>query len=94
MDVDFALIEKVAFVSKLNLSVKEKNLFIDDFKNILKAFSDIDDVNTKNVVPAIQPIDFVSNLRSDDVKVSISQDQALSNTVHKKDGYFKGPRAI
>jgi Asp-tRNA(Asn)/Glu-tRNA(Gln) amidotransferase C subunit len=33
-------------------------------------------------------------LREDKVEKSLSQEVALANTKLKKDGYFKGPRAV
>ena len=48
MKIDKELIEKVAKISRLNLSEKDKEGFIKDFKDILEMFSQINKINTNN----------------------------------------------
>ena len=94
MKVDKKLIEHVAEVARLKLTEKEKDKFVKDFKEILNAFSTIDKCNTKNVKPSFQPVEIKDFIREDVVETSLSQEEALANTNNKKDGYFKGPRAV
>ena len=94
MKIDKNLIENVAQLARLNLSEKEKELFVKDFKDILDSFSKISKCDTKNVKPSFQPVEIKNRLREDLVEESLSQEEALSNTKHKKDGYFKGPKVI
>jgi len=94
MKVDKELIKKVASVARLELTDEEEKLFLEDFKEILEAFSKIDEVDTKDEEPAFHAVEIKDRLRDDAVEKSLSQEEALSNTEHKKDGYFKGPRAI
>lgn len=94
MGVDKKLIRDVADVARLNLSDKEVNGFISDFNDILSTFSVIDECDTEGIEPSFQPVKINDVVREDKVKDSLSQEEALSNTKHKKDGYFKGPRAV
>ena len=94
MKVDKELIRNVASLARLKLTPKEEEKFVDDFKEILKAFSVLDDIDTKEFEGAFHAIELKNRLREDLVEDSLSQEEALSNTKHKKDGYFKGPRAI
>ena len=94
MKVDKELIENVAALARLKLTAEEEKEFLKDFKEILSAFSKIDEVDTKDEEPAFQAVEIKDRLRDDSVEKSLSQEEALSNTKHKKDGYFKGPRAI
>ena len=94
MKVDKELIDNVATVARLKLSEKEKEKFVKEFKEILTAFSTIDKVDTKNVKSSFQPVELKNMIREDEVEESLSQEKALENTKHKKDGYFKGPRAV
>ena len=57
-------------------------------------FSTIDKCDTKNTKPSFQPIEIKNQVREDLVEDSLTQEEALANTEHKKDGYFKGPRAV
>lgn len=94
MKVDKELIKRVANNARLNLTDKEIDEFIPQLKDILDVFSKISEVDTKNVKESFHPVEIKNNVREDKVEKSLTQEEALRNTVHKKDGYFKGPKAI
>jgi len=94
MKVDKKLIEHVAYVARLNLTKKEIEKFTPQLKEILESFSKISKVNTDKTKESFQPIELKNFMREDIEEKSLSQDEALSNTKHKKEGYFKGPRVI
>ncbi|MEM4244645.1 MAG: Asp-tRNA(Asn)/Glu-tRNA(Gln) amidotransferase subunit GatC [Candidatus Nanoarchaeia archaeon] len=94
MKVDKELILRVAKNARLSLSAKEVNEFVPQFKEILNYFSILDEVDVKNTEPSFQPIRLKNIFRKDSVGKCLSQDEALSNTAHKKDGFFKGPKAF
>jgi len=88
------LIEHVAEVARLRLTDKEKEKFSKELKEILEVFSKIDKVDTKNVETSLQPVELKNMLREDKEEKSFTQEEALSLTDHKKDGYFKWPKAV
>lgn len=92
--VDDKLIGHIADVARLKLSEKEKKQFMEELKEILEAFSKIDQVDTKNVDVSLQPVELKNMLREDKEEECLDRDDALNLTEHKKDGYFKGPRAV
>ncbi len=94
MHVDKDLIRRVAANARLELSEKEVEKFAVQFKDILEAFSRLDEVDTNNVDIMLQPVELKNVLRDDTPKPSLPIEEALANTQHKKDGYFKGPRAL
>lgn len=94
MKVDRELIKKVAEVARLELTPAEIKKFIPELNEILSAFSKIDKADTKNTRPSFQPVPLKNILREDDKEPCLSQEEALANTRHKKDGYFKGPRVV
>lgn len=94
MKVDKELIKKVASVARLELTDAEIKKFQPQLKDILDAFSKVDKVNTDKVKPSFQPVELKNTLRKDKKGKCLTQEEALSNTEHKKDGYFKGPRAV
>ena len=94
MKIGSELIKKVASVARLELSDAEIRKFEPQLKDILNAFSKIDRVNTEKTRPSFQPVVLKNALREDKKGKCLSQEEALSNTEHKKDGYFKGPRAV
>ena len=94
MAVDRKLLEHVAEVSRLKLSEDEIKKFLPQLKEALEFFSKLNEVNTDNVKPSFQPVELKNVMDDDKEKKCLSQDDALSLTQHKKDGYFKGPKAI
>jgi len=94
MRVDAELIKHVADVARLNLTDAEVKKFVPQLKEILEAFSKVSKINTTGVKPSFQPVELKNVMREDKVGECLSQEQALANTEHKKDGYFKGPRAV
>lgn len=94
MKVDKELIKKVASVARLDLTEEEVEKFIPQLKDILSSFSKIDEADTEKTNPSFQPVELKNALREDKKGKCLSQEEALSNTEHKKDGYFKGPKAI
>ena len=94
MQVDKRLLEHVAEVARIKLSEAEIERFLPQLKEALEFFSQLKDVDTENIKPSYQPVNIKNVMREDKERECLSQDDALSLTEHKKDGYFKGPRAV
>lgn len=94
MNIDKELIQQVAKNARLNLSDAEVKEFLPQVKEILSAFEKLREVETGNIKPSFQPLEIKNVLREDIIKQCKSQEEILSNTILKKDGYFKGPKAL
>ncbi|MBI2658810.1 Asp-tRNA(Asn)/Glu-tRNA(Gln) amidotransferase subunit GatC [Candidatus Woesearchaeota archaeon] len=94
MEVDRKLLEHVAEVARIKLNDGEIKKFLPQLKEILEFFSKLKDINTDNVKPSFQPVELKNAMREDNEGQCLSQDDALSLTEHKKDAYFKGPKAV
>lgn len=94
MKIDKKLLERTAELARLKLTEKEIDNFLPQLKEVFKAFSELDKVDTKDTEPSFHPIELKDAMRGDNVGECLTQEEALSNTEHKKDGYFKGPRAV
>ena len=94
MDIDRKLIENVAQVARLKLTDAEVKKFLPQLKDVLDAFSSVQEIDTEGVKPSFHPLPLRDALREDVPKECLSQEDALSLAQHKKDGYFKGPRAV
>ena len=92
--VDKALLLKVAANARLNLSEAEVKKFLPQLEAVLESFSKLDELDVSKEEPSFQPLPLKNVFRDDKPGACLSQEEALSNTVHKKDGYFKGPRVI
>ena len=94
MHVDRKTLEHVAEVSRLKLTEDEIQKFLPQLQEALSHFSQLKEINTENVHPSFQPVELKNSLHEDKEQKCLSQDEALSLTKHKKDGYFKGPRVV
>ena len=92
--IDRQLIEHIAEVARLKLTDKEIGKFSKELKEVIEVFSKLDKVDTKGIETSLQPVELKNMLRDDEKEKSFTQEEALSLTDHKKDGYFKGPKAI
>ncbi|MBL7056447.1 Asp-tRNA(Asn)/Glu-tRNA(Gln) amidotransferase subunit GatC [Candidatus Woesearchaeota archaeon] len=93
-EINEELIEHVSKVARLDLTEKEKQKFSEELKEIVAAFSKLDEVDTTKTEISLQPVELKNVLREDIPEKCLTQEEALSLTKHKKDGYFKGPKAI
>lgn len=89
--VDGALVKKVAENARLSLSEAEVKKFTPQLKDVLEYFSMVDKLDVSNEEPSFQPVKIKNVMREDTPGKCLSQDEALSNSQHKKNGYFKGP---
>lgn len=95
MNIDEEFIRHVAKTARLNLTDEEVKKFVPQFKEMLESFSILDEVDVTDTTISIQPIEIRNVLRDDIPKDSFSNETALSQSyLHKKDGYFKGPKAV
>ena len=94
MKVDKELLEHVASLARLKLNDSEIKKFLPQLKEILEVFSKLDEVNTDNVEPSFQPVELKNVTREDKEKECYKKKDVLELIEHKKEGYFKGPRAV
>jgi len=90
--VDKKLLLRVAANARLELSEAEVEEFLPQLQEILKAFSKLDELDVSNEKPSFQPLPLENVARLDTVEKCLSQEEALKNTKHKKDGFFMGPK--
>ncbi len=94
MELNKDVVKNIARVSRLNLSDAEIDSIEKDMNEVLDAFSKISEVDTTGVEMSIQPIKINTKLREDEVTSSLSNEDALSLTKNKKDGFIMGPSSL
>jgi aspartyl-tRNA(Asn)/glutamyl-tRNA(Gln) amidotransferase subunit C len=90
--------ETIEYISKLaliNLSEEEKEKFAKQLGEIIAYFKKLNDIDTSEIEPMTHPIEGLKNVFREDIPwKSLTNEEALKNTEHKKDGYFKAPRIL
>ena len=87
-------VDKLATLSRLEFNGKEKEEIINDLNRMLDFVGKLNELDTTNVEPLIYMNDEKNVLRSDEVKQTISQKEALSGAPKKDSDYFKVPKVV
>ncbi|TFF63758.1 MAG: Asp-tRNA(Asn)/Glu-tRNA(Gln) amidotransferase subunit GatC [Promethearchaeota archaeon] len=90
--------ETIEYLSKLallDLNEEEKEKFSKQLGDILEHFKRLNDLNTEEIKPTTHAIESLKNVFREDIeKECLSNEEALKNAEHTKDGYFKAPRIL
>lgn len=94
MKIEKKDIEYIANLSRIVLSGQEKETFINHISEILTYITKLNKLNTDNVKPMAYSLNAVNIFREDELRQSISSDDALLNAPSKLGFFFKVPKVI
>ncbi len=94
MQIDRDLILKLENLAKLELSETERERLALDLTNILQMVEKLKELDTTNVEPLTYISDAVNQLREDEIKGQVTNEEALSNAPEKNEPYFKVPKVL
>lgn len=87
-------VKHVAKLAELEVKDKESEKLEQQLSTILDYIKKLEEVDTKNIEPTSQVTNLENVTRSDEIKPSLSQEKALSNTKSKYNGMFKVPAIL
>ena len=87
-------IEHVARLARLALTDEEKELLRRQLGIILEHAAKVGEVAAEDVPPTAYAIPRSNVLRADDLRPSVSHEEALSNAPEEEEGRFKVPRIV
>ena len=85
-------VEHVAKLARLELTEEEKELYTKQLGDVLKYVDQMNEVDTSNVKPMTQVIDFCNVMREDKVVQEISKGALMSNAPEVEGDFFKVPK--
>jgi aspartyl-tRNA(Asn)/glutamyl-tRNA(Gln) amidotransferase subunit C len=94
MEVNDALIEKLAHLSRLKFNDDEKEEIKNDLQRMIAFVEKLNELDLEGVEPLLHMSDEINVLREDEIKGSISRAEALKNSPLHDDQYFKVPKVI
>jgi aspartyl-tRNA(Asn)/glutamyl-tRNA(Gln) amidotransferase subunit C len=94
MEVNDALVDKLAKLSRLRFSDSEKAEIKNDLQRMIGFVEKLDELDLEHVPPLLHMSDQVNVFRTDEVKGSISREEALKNAPLHDDQFFKVPKVI
>ena len=94
MEVNDALIDKLANLAKLEFDPSEKEQIKNDLQKMITFINKLQEVNTDNVAPLLHIGDNVNVLREDVAETVINKEAALKNASQQDGSFFKVPKVI
>ena len=94
MGIDRAAVDHVARLARLDLSDAERSRMQTELAQILGHAERIQSLDLDDVEPTSHSIPLSNVTRPDEVRPSLTQEEALSNAPEAEDGRFKVPRII
>lgn len=88
------MIEKLSHLSRLKFSDAEKAGIKKDLQNMIGFVEKLNELNLEGVDPLLHISEEVNVLREDEVKGSISREEALKNAPVHDEQFFKVPKVI
>ncbi|WP_276500727.1 Asp-tRNA(Asn)/Glu-tRNA(Gln) amidotransferase subunit GatC [Terrimonas pollutisoli] len=94
MEVNDALVEKLANLARLKFNDAEKQEIKNDLQRMIVFVEKLNELDLENVKPMLHMSEEVNVLRDDEVKGSVSRDEALKNAPSHDEKFFKVPKVI
>ena len=85
-------VEHVAKLARLELTEDEKVLYTKQLGDVLKYVDQMNEVDTTNVKPMTQVVDFCNVMREDIPNQEISKEALMSNAPDEENVFFKVPK--
>lgn len=94
MEVNEALVDKLAHLSRLYFNETEKAEIKKDLQRMIAFVDKLNELKLDGVEPQLFMSDEVNVLREDEIKGSISREDALKNAPLHDEQFFKVPKVI
>ena len=94
MEVNDALVEKLAHLSRLRFDAAEKEGIKKELQQMIGFVEKLNELNLDGVQPLLFMSEEVNVLREDEVKGSVSREEALKNAPLHDEHFFKVPKVI
>jgi aspartyl-tRNA(Asn)/glutamyl-tRNA(Gln) amidotransferase subunit C len=94
MNIDTALVDRLAELSKLEFEDAEKQRLVTDLQKIMNLIDKLNEVDVTGVAPLVYMNDTEVQWREDEIKGMVTKSEALLNAPQKDSDYFKVPKVI
>ena len=94
MEINDAMIDKLANLARLKFDETEKVQIKSDLQNMIGMIEKMNELDTTDVEPLLHITNNVNVLREDFVEGSITNEEALQNAANKNAPFFIVPKVI
>lgn len=94
MEVNGALVDKLAHLARLQFNEAEKAAIRNDLQRMIGFVEKLNELNLEGVPPLLHMGEEVNVLRNDVVSGSVTREEALKNAPLHDEQFFKVPKVI
>lgn len=94
MEVNDALVDKLANLARLKFDDAEKESIKNDLQKMIQFVEKLNELDTTGVEPLLHMSDNINILRSDEIKGSMTREAGLQNAANHDEQFFKVPKVI
>ncbi|MBN8781600.1 MAG: asparaginyl/glutamyl-tRNA amidotransferase subunit C [Sphingobacteriales bacterium SCN 48-20] len=94
MEVNDALVDKLAHLARLSFDGQEKEGIKQDLQKMITFVEKLNELDLENVEPLIHMSPEVNVLRNDEIRGSVSREEALKNAPKTDGEFFLVPKVI
>jgi aspartyl-tRNA(Asn)/glutamyl-tRNA(Gln) amidotransferase subunit C len=94
MKIDTKMVDNLAHLARLRFDDAEKESIRADLEKMVAFVEKLQTIDTTSVTPLLHISDAANVLREDEVKGSITREEALLNSPVKDGAFFKVPKVI
>lgn len=94
MKIDQETLEKIAHLSRLDISELDQEALKKDIAEVLTWVEQLSELDTEGVEPLINMSFEINSFREDIALRTISHEEALKNAPKKNDDYFLVPKVL
>ena len=94
MEVNDALVDKLANLARLKFDDAEKESIKNDLQKMIQFVEKLNELDTTGVEPLLHMSDNINILRADEIKGSITREAGLQNAATHDEQFFKVPKVI
>ena len=87
-------VKYIAQLSRLEIDESKMDGFVKKFNDILIYAGKLDELDTENVQPTTQVLNYGNVMREDIVKPSLTQEEVLANAPERANGGYLVPRVM
>ncbi len=88
------VVRRIARLARIEISAGEEKAFARQLNEILEYVKKLEELDTSSVEPTSHVVPMLNVLRADEVKPSLSRDEALSGAPEDAQGCFRVPKII
>ena len=94
MEVNEALVDKLANLARLKFDESEREAIKNDLQKMIQFVEKLNELDTTGVEPLLHMSGNVNVLRTDEIKGSIKREDGLKNAAVHDEFFFKVPKVI